>query len=228
MYKRLCIPSPADAFHHAHTEAEVNENINTYSQEIHQLEIWPLFSSSKWIKYITSQIKKCARFSQDGSCMEEGVVVIKTICCYLEKYNYDANQRVRKTTILPRHGSCRYGKAININFGYAAAYGGICYLRYDDTNFENEKEKFFTVIRDMVEWLGYKPYKITHSSDYFQQLYEWAVILIRKGLAYDVNGLELHLRECLKRLRPNVVTQVDGFDDRILDSALGAYDGNVY
>uniref|UniRef100_A0A1A9VDD8 Glutamyl/glutaminyl-tRNA synthetase class Ib catalytic domain-containing protein n=1 Tax=Glossina austeni TaxID=7395 RepID=A0A1A9VDD8_GLOAU len=37
-----------------------------------------------------------------------------------------------------------YAKAININFGYAAAYGGICYLRYDDTNFENEEEKFFT------------------------------------------------------------------------------------
>uniref|UniRef100_A0A1A9VDE2 Glutamyl/glutaminyl-tRNA synthetase class Ib catalytic domain-containing protein n=1 Tax=Glossina austeni TaxID=7395 RepID=A0A1A9VDE2_GLOAU len=83
-----------------------------------------------------------------------------------------------------RHGSRRYTKAININFGYAAAYGGICYLRYDDTNFENEDEKFLTVIRDMVEWLGYKPYKITHSSDYFQQLYEWAVILIHKGLAY--------------------------------------------
>uniref|UniRef100_A0A1A9VIQ2 Glutamyl/glutaminyl-tRNA synthetase class Ib catalytic domain-containing protein n=1 Tax=Glossina austeni TaxID=7395 RepID=A0A1A9VIQ2_GLOAU len=71
------------------------------------------------------------------------------------------------------HGSCRYAKAININFGYAAAYGGICYLRYDDTNFQNEEEKFFTGIRNMVEWLGYKPYKITHSSDYFQQLHEW-------------------------------------------------------
>uniref|UniRef100_A0A1A9VP18 Acyl-coenzyme A oxidase n=1 Tax=Glossina austeni TaxID=7395 RepID=A0A1A9VP18_GLOAU len=46
----------------------------------------------------------------------------------------------------------------------------------------------------------------------------------------DVSGLESHLQECLKRLRPNVVTLVDGFDlhDRILDSALGAYDGNVY
>uniref|UniRef100_A0A1A9UKX3 Glutamyl/glutaminyl-tRNA synthetase class Ib catalytic domain-containing protein n=1 Tax=Glossina austeni TaxID=7395 RepID=A0A1A9UKX3_GLOAU len=74
-----------------------------------------------------------------------------------------------------------YAKVININSGYAAAYGGICCLRYDDTNFEKEEEKG---IRDMVEWLGYKPYKITHSSGYFQQLYEWAVILIRKGLAY--------------------------------------------
>lgn len=77
-----------------------------------------------------------------------------------------------------------HAKAININFGYAAAHDGLCYLRYDDTNPEKEEEKFFIGIRDMVEWLGYKPVKITHSSDYFQQLYEWAIKLIEKGLAY--------------------------------------------
>lgn len=77
-----------------------------------------------------------------------------------------------------------HAKAININFGYAAVNNGICFLRYDDTNPEKEEEKYFLGIKDMVEWLGYKPYKITHSSDYFDQLYEWAVILIKKGLAY--------------------------------------------
>ncbi|CAH1113355.1 unnamed protein product [Psylliodes chrysocephalus] len=77
-----------------------------------------------------------------------------------------------------------HAKAININFGYAAANNGICFLRYDDTNPEKEEEKFFTGIKDMVSWLGYSPYKITHSSDYFDQLYEWAVELIKKGLAY--------------------------------------------
>lgn len=77
-----------------------------------------------------------------------------------------------------------HAKAININFGYAAAHDGVCYLRYDDTNPEKEEEKFFVGIKDMVEWLGYKPYKITHSSDNFQQLYEWAVVLIKKGFAY--------------------------------------------
>ncbi|XP_018342396.1 PREDICTED: probable glutamine--tRNA ligase [Trachymyrmex septentrionalis] len=77
-----------------------------------------------------------------------------------------------------------HAKAININFGYAAAYGGICYLRYDDTNPEKEEEKFFVGIREMVEWLGYKPAAITHSSDYFQQLYDWAIELIKKDLAY--------------------------------------------
>lgn len=77
-----------------------------------------------------------------------------------------------------------HAKAININFGYAAVNNGLCFLRYDDTNPEKEEEKFFLGIKDMVEWLGYKPYKITHSSDYFDQLYEWAVVLIKKGLAY--------------------------------------------
>lgn len=67
---------------------------------------------------------------------------------------------------------------------YAAAHNGLCYLRYDDTNPEKEEEKFFTGIREMVEWLGYKPAAITHSSDNFQQLYEWAVKLIEKGHAY--------------------------------------------
>ena len=69
-----------------------------------------------------------------------------------------------------------HAKAININFGYAAAHDGVCFLRYDDTNPEKEEEKFFRGIKDVVEWLGYKPYKITHSSDYFHQLYEWAKV----------------------------------------------------
>lgn len=47
-----------------------------------------------------------------------------------------------------------HAKAININFGYAAAHDGVCFLRYDDTNPEKEEEKFFIGIREMVEWLG--------------------------------------------------------------------------
>ncbi|KAK6480826.1 glutamine--tRNA ligase [Huso huso] len=77
-----------------------------------------------------------------------------------------------------------HAKAINFNFGYAKANNGICFLRYDDTNPEKEEEKYFTGIRDMVEWLGYKPYAVTHASDYFQQLYDWAVELIRRSHAY--------------------------------------------
>ena len=71
-----------------------------------------------------------------------------------------------------------HAKAININFGYARNNEGICFLRYDDTNPEKEEEKFFTGIYNMVTWLGFKPYKVTHSSDYFDQLYEWAMVSV--------------------------------------------------
>eukprot|EP00118_Oscarella_pearsei_P002818 m.11750 g.11750 ORF g.11750 m.11750 type:complete len:759 (+) comp23586_c0_seq2:134-2410(+) len=77
-----------------------------------------------------------------------------------------------------------HAKAINFNFNYAESHGGLCYLRYDDTNPENEEERFFTGILDMVTWLGHKPWKITHSSDYFDELYDMAVELIQRGLAY--------------------------------------------
>ncbi|KAK7499971.1 hypothetical protein BaRGS_00008819 [Batillaria attramentaria] len=77
-----------------------------------------------------------------------------------------------------------HAKAINFNFGYARSNGGNCYLRYDDTNPEKEEERFFLGIRDMVEWLGYKPFKVTHASDNFDKLYECAVELIKRGHAY--------------------------------------------
>lgn len=77
-----------------------------------------------------------------------------------------------------------HAKAINFNFGFAKAMGGNTYLRYDDTNPEKEEEKFFTAILDMVQWLGYQPFKVTHASDYFQELYDFAVVLIKKGFAY--------------------------------------------
>jgi glutaminyl-tRNA synthetase len=47
-----------------------------------------------------------------------------------------------------------HAKAINFNFAYAKTHGGLCYLRYDDTNPEKEEERFFTGIKDMVLWLG--------------------------------------------------------------------------
>ena len=77
-----------------------------------------------------------------------------------------------------------HAKAININFGYAELHKGICYLRYDDTNPEAEDQLYIDAIKDMVEWLGFKPYKVTHSSDHFQFLYECAIKMIKMGKAY--------------------------------------------
>jgi glutaminyl-tRNA synthetase len=77
-----------------------------------------------------------------------------------------------------------HAKAINFNFSYAAAHGGITYLRYDDTNPEAEEEKYFDSIAESVAWLGYQPVAVTHSSDYFEELYAFAVQLIAQGDAY--------------------------------------------
>ncbi|KAF7869935.1 hypothetical protein EAF04_004719 [Stromatinia cepivora] len=77
-----------------------------------------------------------------------------------------------------------HAKAIAVNFGFAKYHGGQCYLRFDDTNPEAEEEKYFTAIKEMVSWLGFTPYKITHSSDNFDKLYEKAEELICLGGAY--------------------------------------------
>ncbi|GLB33980.1 putative class-I aminoacyl-tRNA synthetase [Lyophyllum shimeji] len=77
-----------------------------------------------------------------------------------------------------------HSKAIFVNFGYAAYHNGKCYLRYDDTNPEKEEAKYFESILEMVRWLGFEPWKITYSSDYFAQLYDLAVELIKRDKAY--------------------------------------------
>jgi glutaminyl-tRNA synthetase len=77
-----------------------------------------------------------------------------------------------------------HSKAIFINFGYAAHHGGRCYLRYDDTNPEAEEAVYFESILEIVRWLGFEPWKITYSSDYFDELYNLAVALIRRDKAY--------------------------------------------
>lgn len=77
-----------------------------------------------------------------------------------------------------------HSKAIFVNFGYAAYHNGHCYLRYDDTNPEAEEGRYFESILETVRWLGYEPWKITYSSDYFDKLYELAVELIRRDKGY--------------------------------------------
>ncbi|KAI1800752.1 glutaminyl-tRNA synthetase [Daldinia bambusicola] len=77
-----------------------------------------------------------------------------------------------------------HAKAIAVNFGFARYHGGQCYLRYDDTNPEAEEQVYFDAILEMVEWLGFTPYKITYSSDNFQKLYDLAEKLIGLEKAY--------------------------------------------
>ncbi|KAI3467073.1 hypothetical protein Pfo_023736 [Paulownia fortunei] len=77
-----------------------------------------------------------------------------------------------------------HAKAMFVDFGLAKERGGCCYLRYDDTNPEAEKKEYIDHIEEIVGWMGWEPFKITYTSDYFQELYELAVELIRRGHAY--------------------------------------------
>lgn len=78
-----------------------------------------------------------------------------------------------------------HAKSICLNFGLAETFGGRCHLRFDDTNPEGESMAFAEAIADCVKWLGFDWGEHRYyASDYYEQLYQWAVELIRKGLAY--------------------------------------------
>ncbi len=78
-----------------------------------------------------------------------------------------------------------HAKSICLNFGLAEQFGGQCNLRFDDTNPEKENQEFIDAIQEDVRWLGFQWREPVHyASDYFDQLYEWAVHLIRTGKAY--------------------------------------------
>ncbi len=77
-----------------------------------------------------------------------------------------------------------HAKSICLNFGIAEEYKGACNLRYDDTNPEKEEEEYVRSIEDDVRWIGFAPANILWASDYFDQMYEWAVQLIKAGKAY--------------------------------------------
>ena len=80
-----------------------------------------------------------------------------------------------------------HAKAMRFCFTSASNAGGNCYLRLDDTNPEKETKEYIDSIKENCEWLGYHPWKVTYASDYFDDLYNIAVKLIKKGLAYVDN-----------------------------------------
>ena len=78
-----------------------------------------------------------------------------------------------------------HAKSICLNFGIAQEFGGRCHLRFDDTNPLKEEQEYIDSIKEDVRWLGFDwGEHLYHASDYFDQLYEWAELLIRNGLAY--------------------------------------------
>src|SRR5689334_22727050 len=77
-----------------------------------------------------------------------------------------------------------HAKSICLNFGIAEERGGICNLRFDDTNPTKEDVEYVDSIREDVAWLGFRWAAELYASDYFERLYQFAVDLIKKGKAY--------------------------------------------
>ena len=77
-----------------------------------------------------------------------------------------------------------HAKSICLNFGLGLKYGGKTNLRFDDTNPVKEDTEYVDSIMEDIKWLGFQWAGVHYTSDYFDQLYEWAVVLIKKGLAY--------------------------------------------
>lgn len=86
-----------------------------------------------------------------------------------------------------------HAKAITLNFDIAKEFGGTTNLRFDDTNPIKEDEEYVKSIKEDVKWLGFEWDKLRWASDYFDYMYEQAIVLIKKGLAYvdDLSGEEI-------------------------------------
>lgn len=96
-----------------------------------------------------------------------------------------------------------HAKAICVDFGLAKEFGGVCHLRFDDTNPSKEDDEYVQSIQDDIKWLGFDwGDKIYFASDYFDQMYEYAEQLIKKGKAYVC---ELSAEEC--RLTRGTLTE---------------------
>ncbi len=88
-----------------------------------------------------------------------------------------------------------HAKSICLNFGLAQKYGGKTNLRYDDTNPTKEDTEYVDSIKEDIKWLGFQWDKELYASDYFDQLYEWAEELIKRGLAYVDDQTQDQIRE---------------------------------
>jgi glutaminyl-tRNA synthetase len=77
-----------------------------------------------------------------------------------------------------------HAKSICLNFGTAQKYGGKCNLRFDDTNPSKEEQEYVDSIMEDVKWLGFQWDGLFYASDYFEELYQWAIQLIKKGKAF--------------------------------------------
>ncbi len=123
-----------------------------------------------------------------------------------------------------------HAKSICLNFGIAKKYGGTCNLRFDDTNPCKEEQEYVDSIMEDVRWVladganVKNPWDgLFYASDYFEQIYEWAVVLIKKGKAFVCDQTPDQVRET--RGTPNRAGENSPFRDRSVDENLKLFEG---
>ena len=114
-----------------------------------------------------------------------------------------------------------HAKAICLDFGIAEQYNGICNLRFDDTNPEKEDVEYVDAIKEDIEWLGFKWENIYYASDYFQQVWDFAVKMIKEGKAYvDEQSAEEIARQKGTPTQPGVASP---YRDRPIEESLDLF-----
>ena len=115
-----------------------------------------------------------------------------------------------------------HAKALEIDFGTAEKYGGLCNLRMDDTNPTKEDEEYVDAIKEDIHWLGHDwDDRFFYASDYFDKMYEYAVELIKKGLAYVCELTP----EQMKDMRGDTTTPAQSpFRDRPIEESLDLFE----
>ncbi|MCC6447343.1 MAG: glutamine--tRNA ligase/YqeY domain fusion protein, partial [Chitinophagaceae bacterium] len=111
-----------------------------------------------------------------------------------------------------------HAKSICINFGLAKKYNGKCNLRFDDTNPSTEEVEYVNSIKEDIQWLGFQWDNEFYASDYFSQLYEYAVLLIKKGLAYVDDSSSEEIAE--QKGTPTSVGSENCYRSRTIDENL--------
>jgi glutaminyl-tRNA synthetase len=116
-----------------------------------------------------------------------------------------------------------HAKSICLNFGLAKKFNGKCNLRFDDTNPETEDTEYVNSIKEDIRWLGFDwEDREYYTSDYFDQLYEWAVLLIKKGKAYVEESSAEEV--AAQRGTPTVPGKESPFRDRPVEENLELFE----
>ena len=111
-----------------------------------------------------------------------------------------------------------HASSICLNFGLGESYGAPVNLRFDDTNPAKEEQEFVDAIKKDISWLGYEWENECYASDYFQQLYDWAVQLIKDGKAYVDSQTSAQIAE--QKGTPNTPGTASPYRDRPVDESL--------